>query len=154
MVHVLGGVQSTLFAEFVLLFSCGFLALQAGYAKIISLIEIMCNQSSFPCFQGKWFLHCSPCPVLLNKIFEINTNVLWWYCSCPKMHSWNKLHRCLYLTGKDKSEVIAKLYQRLRPDLNKKESVGLAIDLIRQAMNSTLTRQYDNFQWLSNGILP
>jgi 20S proteasome alpha/beta subunit len=56
--------------------------------------------------------------------------------------------------GKDKSEVIAKLYQRLRPDLNKKESVGLAIDLIRNAMNSTLTRQYDNFQWLSNGILP
>ena len=56
--------------------------------------------------------------------------------------------------GKDKAEVVAKLYQRLRPDLNKKESVGFAIDLIRQAMNSTLTRQYDNFQWLSNGILP
>ena len=52
MVSVLGGVQSKLFAEFVLLFSCGFLALQSGYGKITSLVEIMCDQSSFPCFQG------------------------------------------------------------------------------------------------------
>lgn len=107
MIQVLGDVQSKLFAEFVLLFSCAFLALQAGYAEVSGLIEVMCEQSTFPCFQ----------------------NVT-------------------------KADVLARLHARLRPDLNKRESVGFAIDLIRQSMGSTLTRQYDNFQYLTNGIIP
>ena len=53
MVAVLGDVHSKLFAEFTLLFCCGFLALQAQLQKIVSLIEIMCDDSPFPCFQGK-----------------------------------------------------------------------------------------------------
>lgn len=107
MVQVLGDVQSKLFAEFVLLFSCAFLALQAGYAEISGVIEVMCDESNFPCFD----------------------NV-------------------------SKSDVLARLHSRLRPDLDKRESVGFAIDLIRQSMGSTLTRQYDNFQYLTNGIVP
>jgi len=107
MIQVLGDVQSKLFGEFVLLFTCGFLALQSAIGKLTSIVEVMCDQSPFPCFFGK-----------------------------------------------DKAEVLQKLQSRLRPDLDKKESVAFAIDLIRQSMGSALTRQYDNYQWLTNGILP
>jgi len=107
MVQVLGDTNSPLFAEFVLLFACAFLTLQAGLDKIVSLVEIMCDQSTFPCFAGT-----------------------------------------------TKAEVIQRLTNRLRPDLDKRESVGFAIDLVRLSMGSTLTRQYDNFQWLTNGIMP
>ena len=106
-VQVLGGVSSKLFADFVLLFSCAFLVLQAGVDQIAGVVGIMCDESPFPCFAG---------------VAE--------------------------------AEVLAKLKQRLRPDLDRRASVGFAIDLIRQSMGSTLTRQYDNFQWLTNGIMP
>ena len=106
-VQVLGGVSSKLFADFVLLFSCAFLVLQAGVDQIAGVVDIMCDESPFPCFAGV-----------------------------------------------AKADVLAKLKQRLRPDLDRRASVGFAIDLIRQSMSSTLTRQYDNFQWLTNGIMP
>jgi phosphatidylinositol 4-kinase len=106
-VQVLGDVSSKLFADFVLLFSCAFLALQAGVDQIAGVVDIMCDESPFPCFAGV-----------------------------------------------AKADVLAKLKQRLRPDLDRRASVGFAIDLIRQSMGSTLTRQYDNFQWLTNGIMP
>ena len=48
MVEVMGGIQSDLFAEFVLLFVSGFLALQAQSHKIVTLVEIMAEQSGFP----------------------------------------------------------------------------------------------------------
>jgi len=106
-VAVLGDVHSKLFAEFVLLFACAILALQQGFNQIASVLEIMCDQSPFPCFAGT-----------------------------------------------TAAEVLARLRARLRPGADKRAVVGLAVDLVKASMGSTLTRQYDNFQWLTNGIMP
>ena len=41
-----------------------------------------------------------------------------------------------------------------RPELSKSDSIAFAIDLIRQSIGSNMTKQYDNFQWMTNGIMP
>lgn len=53
MMSVLGGVESPLFGEFVQLFVRGLLAAQRNADKIITLVEIMMRNSTFPCFQGR-----------------------------------------------------------------------------------------------------
>ena len=52
MVDVMGGVDSPLFDEFTTLFACGFFALQVNIERIIALVEIMAEQSRYPCFVG------------------------------------------------------------------------------------------------------
>ena len=53
MMDLMGGTESPLFTEFVTLFICGFLALQAHEDTFLTVIEITARGSSFPCFQGK-----------------------------------------------------------------------------------------------------
>lgn len=53
MVGVLGGVSSSLFGEFVQLFVQGMLAAQRSAEQIITLVEIMMRNSTFPCFQDR-----------------------------------------------------------------------------------------------------
>lgn len=53
MVSVLDGVESPLFGEFVHLFARGLLAAQRNADKIITLVEIMMRNSTFPCFQNR-----------------------------------------------------------------------------------------------------
>jgi len=53
MLDVMGGLNSTLFSEFVTLFCCGFLALQAHADTFITIVEISCKDSSFKCFEGR-----------------------------------------------------------------------------------------------------
>jgi phosphatidylinositol 4-kinase len=55
--------------------------------------------------------------------------------------------------GQSTEEVVAKLKERFSPHLSKEETVSLALDLIKQATTSYGTRQYDLFQYLSQGII-
>lgn len=105
MIQVMGGLKSPLFSEFVILFCCGFLALQAHADTFLTIVEITCIGSNFNCFEGK-----SP------------------------------------------REVVSKLRDRFSPHLNKEETVQFALDLIKSAVSSYGTKQYDYFQYLSQGI--
>jgi phosphatidylinositol 4-kinase len=105
MMEVMGGMESPLFSEFVTLFCCGFLALQAHVDTFATIVEITCRESSFKCFDGK-----------------------------------------------EADEVVSKLRERFAADLGKEASVAYALDLIKQATKSYGTKQYDYFQYLSQGI--
>merc|ERR1712071_441683 len=54
--------------------------------------------------------------------------------------------------GKKPSEIIEKMRNRFAPNLNKADTVAFALDLINQATTSYGTKQYDFFQYLSQGI--
>ena len=105
MLDVMGGLRSPLFSEFVTLFCCGYLALQAHCETFLTLVEITSRDSTFKCFDGR-----------------------------------------------DTDEIVAKLRERFSPDLSKEETVSFALDLIKQATTSYGTRQYDIYQYLSQGI--
>jgi len=105
MIDVMDGLGSVLFSEFVTLFCCGFLALQAHCDTFETIVGITCEGSTFKCFEGK-----------------------------------------------DSKEITTKLRERFCPHLSKEETVGRAMDLIRQACNATGTKQYDFFQYMSQGI--
>ncbi|KAL7538548.1 hypothetical protein ACHAXR_008619 [Thalassiosira sp. AJA248-18] len=105
MLEVMGGLGSPLFSEFVTLFCCGFLALQAHADTFLTVVEITCRGSNFHCFSGK-----------------------------------------------DPDEIVLKLRERFCPELNKSQTVAYALDLIKFATTSYGTKQYDYFQYLSQGI--
>jgi phosphatidylinositol 4-kinase len=105
MIEVMDGLRSSLFSEFVTLFCCGFLALQAHCDTFLTIVEITCVGSTFKCFEGR-----------------------------------------------EPAEVVAKLRERFCPDLGKEETIAFALDLIKQATHSYGTKQYDYFQYLSQGI--
>lgn len=105
MLDAMGGMQSPFFGEFVTLFCCGFLALQAHVDTFLTIVEITCSGSSFKCFEGR-----------------------------------------------ESKEVVAKMRARFCPELSKEATVAFALDLIKQATQSYGTKQYDYFQYLSQGI--
>ncbi len=53
MMDLLGGTESPLFAEFVTLFVCGFLALREHEETFLTVVEITARDSSFPCFKDR-----------------------------------------------------------------------------------------------------
>jgi phosphatidylinositol 4-kinase len=105
MVEVMGGLKSPLFSEFVTLFCCGFLALQAQTETFVTIVEITSLGSTFNCFEGK-----------------------------------------------DRNEVVTKLRERFCHNLEREETIAHAMELIKQATTSYGTKQYDYFQYLSQGI--
>jgi len=105
MIDVMDGLRSSLFSEFVTLFCCGFLALQAHYTTFVTLVEVTSRGSTFPCFDGR-----------------------------------------------DTAEIINKMKERFCPDLNQEESVAHVLDVIKEAVDSYGTKQYDFFQYMSQGI--
>jgi hypothetical protein len=56
--------------------------------------------------------------------------------------------------GKDISGIIDRLRSRFRNDLSVKEVVQYCLDLIIQSYGNYGTKQYDSFQWYTNGIVP
>ena len=54
--------------------------------------------------------------------------------------------------GKDTGEILVKLRERFCPDLSKEQTVSFALDLIKQATTSYGTKQYDIFQYMTQGI--
>ncbi|CAJ1944603.1 unnamed protein product [Cylindrotheca closterium] len=105
MIDVMDGVRSSLFSEFVTLFCCGFLALQAHTNTFVTLLEITSKGSTFHAFEGK---------------------------NCD--------------------EIIAKFKQRLCAGKNKEETISTILDVIKEATSSYGTKQYDYFQYMSQGI--
>jgi len=55
--------------------------------------------------------------------------------------------------GKDKAGIIKSLRERFRTDLDKEEVVSHCLELIKTSFNNYGMRQYDNFQWYTNGIM-
>lgn len=55
---------------------------------------------------------------------------------------------------KDVSLIIEKIRYRFRQDLNPKDFVKHCLDLIVASYGHYGTKQYDSFQWYTNGILP
>lgn len=55
--------------------------------------------------------------------------------------------------GKDTNLIIDKLRSRFRTDLSVKDTVQHCLDLIIESYSHYGTKQYDNFQWLTNGIV-
>ena len=43
--------------------------------------------------------------------------------------------------------------ERLMPHLDKSETVAFCLDLIRESYNNYGQRQFDYYQWLTNGIV-
>ncbi|CAN0415320.1 unnamed protein product, partial [Discosporangium mesarthrocarpum] len=105
-VDVLGGLDSQVFMDFVVAFTCGFLTLQAQSSRLVTLLEMTTQDSPLPCFHGK-----------------------------------------------DTEDVLNKLRMRLMPHLDKSDTVAFCLDLIRESYNNYYQRQYDYFQWLTNGIM-
>jgi hypothetical protein len=56
--------------------------------------------------------------------------------------------------GKDTATILDKVRARFRQDLNPKDFVRHCLDLIVTSYGHYGTKQYDSFQWYSNGILP
>lgn len=54
--------------------------------------------------------------------------------------------------GKDAVEIVDRLRARFCPSLDKGDSVAFALDLIKQSLTSYGTRQYDFYQYMSQGI--
>ena len=105
MVEVMDGIDSPVFSQFVILFCCGFLALQSHFGTFLTLVEITSKQSTFPCFEGR-----------------------------------------------DSEVILDELEARFRPDLDTEKTIAFALDVIQQATSSYGTKQYDYFQYLSQGI--
>lgn len=105
MVEVMDGIDSPVFSEFVILFCCGFLALQSHFGTFLTLVEITSKESTFPCFEGR-----------------------------------------------DSEVILDELEARFRPDLDTEKTIAFALDIIQQATSSYGTKQYDYFQYLSQGI--
>lgn len=53
MIDVMDGLRSSLFSEFITLFCCGFLALQAHCDTLCTVVDITCKGSTFKCFEGR-----------------------------------------------------------------------------------------------------
>ena len=107
MVEVLGGLDSPLFGEFLTAFTKGFIALQSNAENIVSALQILSYNSSYPCFQGR-----------------------------------------------QASVIIEKLRGRFRTELSVTDAVKHCLDLITNSYGHYGTRQYDTFQWMTNGIMP
>lgn len=107
MLEVFGGLDSVYFSIFVKAFTTGFLALRSKSSAIITSIEVMSQDSTFPCFQGK-----------------------------------------------DIGGIIDKLKYRFRNDLSISETVENCLNLIISSYSNIGTKNYDTFQYYTNGILP
>jgi phosphatidylinositol 4-kinase len=56
--------------------------------------------------------------------------------------------------GKQASAIIDKLRARFRTELSVSDAVKHCLDLITNSYGHYGTRQYDTFQWMTNGIMP
>lgn len=74
-------------------------------------------------------------------------------CALVEVMSVQSTYPCFVF--KESASIIAKLRARFRLDLTVKEDVVKhTMSLVRKSHNSSGTRQYDNFQRMTNGILP
>ena len=56
--------------------------------------------------------------------------------------------------GKDTNLIIERVRSRFRSDLSLKDTVQHCLDLIISSYGAYGTKQYDSFQWYTNGIMP
>jgi hypothetical protein len=72
------------------------------------------------------------------------------FLTIVEIMSKNSTFKCF--EGREPAEIVSKLRERFCPDLNKEATVAFALDLIKVATSSYGTKQYDYFQYLSQGI--
>lgn len=73
-------------------------------------------------------------------------------CAFVDMMAHQSPYPCFYL--KDRISILQRLKSRFKQELNEKETKAHVHYLIRKSNGNYSTRQYDNFQRLTNGILP
>jgi phosphatidylinositol kinase/protein kinase (PI-3 family) len=56
--------------------------------------------------------------------------------------------------GKEPSVILDKLRQRFKCELSSSDAIEHCLELIIQSYSNLGTRQYDSFQWYTNGIIP
>ena len=56
--------------------------------------------------------------------------------------------------GKDTNMILDRLRQRFKCELSSADAIEHCLDLIIQSYSNLGTRQYDSFQWYTNGIIP
>jgi phosphatidylinositol 4-kinase len=56
--------------------------------------------------------------------------------------------------GKDVASILDKLRQRFKCEMSSADAIEHCLELIIQSYGSMGTRQYDSFQWYTNGIIP
>ena len=56
--------------------------------------------------------------------------------------------------GKDTALIIDKLRQRFKCEMSSSDAIEHCLELIIQSYSNLGTRQYDSFQWYTNGIIP
>jgi hypothetical protein len=83
---------------------------------------------------------------------QINLFLFAFVCLIMKMKHFQRALCFNCFEGKDPGEVVSKLRERFCPDLNKSQTVAYALDLIKFATASYGTKQYDYYQYLSQGI--
>ena len=72
--------------------------------------------------------------------------------STIKVLSTNSPFPCF--SGKDAGQIMEKMRQRFRSDLNLSDTVQHCLDLIIESYGHAGARRYDSFQWYTNGIMP
>jgi hypothetical protein len=72
------------------------------------------------------------------------------FLTIVEIMSKNSTFKCF--EGREPAEIVSKLRERFCPDLNKEATVAFALDLIKVATSSYGTKQYDYFQYISQGI--
>ena len=73
------------------------------------------------------------------------------FVTLVEITSRNSTFKC-FAEGQTRDEILAKMRERFCPELNTDETIAFALDLIQQSLTSYGTRQYDLFQYLSQGI--
>lgn len=108
MVHVLDGIESKVFGEFVQLFAIGMIVASRNAEKIITMVEIMMRNSTFPCFQNRH----------------------------------------------DVAKDLQKLRERFMVHCSTEKIVKSVVKMVGKSYKNKWTKRYDQFQKITNGILP
>ena len=72
------------------------------------------------------------------------------FCTLVEITALGSTFKCF--EGKDVHEELNRFRERFRPNCDKATTVAYALDLVKQATTSFGTKQYDFFQYLSQGI--
>jgi hypothetical protein len=115
---------------------------QVNVERIVALVEIMAEQSRFPCFVGNEKVR----QLGFRDSYSLAQLYQRQLGSLPDMHA----------ALNAQVTIIQKLRARLLPrtPMSKSETLAHALDLVTQSFHSITTRQYDNFQWYTNEVMP
>lgn len=85
-----------------------------------------------------------------SELGDVSPGTLLWLC---KYRYRIYHHRYLLVPNRPPPPPAGPGSERLMPHLDKSETVAFCLDLIRESYNNYGQRQFDYYQWLTNGIV-